>query len=124
MSASHTPDDDRHGGEVVPIDAARRDRRPVIFEDAEPLPLSAIPPCPPSVCLKGGSSAARNCPRFRSRSSRSSRPQRTPAVSAPTPTTWPPVWPWPPATGATAGQPPRTTSGSHGQGHRQPRASP
>jgi S-DNA-T family DNA segregation ATPase FtsK/SpoIIIE len=44
MSASYTPDDsDRRGGEVVPIDAARRDRRPVIFEDIEPLPVSADP---------------------------------------------------------------------------------
>ena len=53
MSASHTPDDDRHGGEVVPIDAARRDRRPVIFEDAEPLPLSAMPAMPAERVLEG-----------------------------------------------------------------------
>jgi S-DNA-T family DNA segregation ATPase FtsK/SpoIIIE len=49
MSARHTPDDSRrHGGEVVPIDAARRDRRPVVFEDLTPASLADTTPLPVS----------------------------------------------------------------------------
>jgi S-DNA-T family DNA segregation ATPase FtsK/SpoIIIE len=49
MSASHTPDDNnRHGGEVVPIDTARRDRRPALPEDTAPVPASAAAPVPAS----------------------------------------------------------------------------
>jgi S-DNA-T family DNA segregation ATPase FtsK/SpoIIIE len=36
MSASHTPDDDRPGGDVLPFDPSRRDRRPAVPEGAEP----------------------------------------------------------------------------------------
>jgi DNA segregation ATPase FtsK/SpoIIIE, S-DNA-T family len=36
MSASHIPDDAEHGGEVLPFDAAHRDRRPAAPDAAEP----------------------------------------------------------------------------------------
>lgn len=42
MTPDRTPDNDP-GGQVVPLDAARRDRRPVVFEDIDPLPLAAAP---------------------------------------------------------------------------------
>jgi DNA segregation ATPase FtsK/SpoIIIE, S-DNA-T family len=54
MSASYTPDEDRPGGEVVPIGTARRDRRPVTFEDITPAPVSAeVASVPPRRVLEG-----------------------------------------------------------------------
>jgi S-DNA-T family DNA segregation ATPase FtsK/SpoIIIE len=41
MSASHTPDDADHGGEVLPFDPARRDRRPAVPEAADLAPAGA-----------------------------------------------------------------------------------
>jgi S-DNA-T family DNA segregation ATPase FtsK/SpoIIIE len=65
MSASHTPDDsDRHGGgEVVPIDARRRDRRPVVSEDLAPAPLPDTAPVPVSAEADGRVLEGRVIPR-------------------------------------------------------------
>lgn len=50
MSASHTPHDDRPGGEVLPFDAARRDRHPATTEGDGPAPAvieGRVVPRPP-----------------------------------------------------------------------------
>ncbi|HVT69092.1 MAG TPA: hypothetical protein VHF26_15180, partial [Trebonia sp.] len=41
MATSYTPDDDRPGGEVLPFDPNRRDRRPARAEDTAPAPVTA-----------------------------------------------------------------------------------